>query len=86
MTVEPGKTYVVEAADTGGDLTANAIGSVGVYAPDGISPPTEANVDCTGGNGARPPAVDVASDGIRCVLRTAPPTARNSTSGRSMSR
>jgi hypothetical protein len=71
--VEPGKTYVVDAADTNGDLTANAIGTLSAFAPDGVSPPPEASVDCTAGNGPRPPAIDVASDGIRCVIRTAPP-------------
>jgi hypothetical protein len=75
MTVEPGKTYVVEVADVDGDLTANAIGAINVYAADGVSAPPEASVDCTSGNGRRPPAVDVASDGIRCVIRTALPTA-----------
>src|SRR5262249_44307395 len=29
--VEPGKTYVVEAADVRGDLTANAIGTLSVF-------------------------------------------------------
>jgi len=75
MTVEPGKTYVVEVAHVDGDLSANAIGTLNVYAVDATSPPPEANVDCTAANGPRPPAVDVASDGIRCVLRTALPTA-----------
>ncbi len=73
--VEPGKTYVVEAADVDGDVTANAIGTLDALAPDGVSAPPEASVDCTGGNGPRPPAVDVASDGIRCVIRTELPTA-----------
>ena len=75
LTVEPGKTYVIDAVDPSGDLSANAIGTLGVFAPDGISAPAEASVDCTAANGPRPPAVDVASDGIRCVLRTALPTA-----------
>ncbi len=74
-TVEPGKTYVIETADVDGDLTANAIGTLGIYDVDGTSGPPEASVDCTAANGPRPPAVDVASDGIRCVLRTALPTA-----------
>lgn len=73
--VEPGKTYVIETADVDGDLTANAIGTLGIYDVDGTSGPPEASVDCTAANGPRPPAVDVASDGIRCVLRTALPTA-----------
>ena len=72
--VEPGKTYVIEAADVSGDLAANAIGTLGIFDQDLVSPPPEANVDCTAVNGPRPPAVDVAKDGIRCVLRTAPPT------------
>ena len=75
MTVEPGKTYAIEAADVNGDLTANAIGSLNVYGPDTVSAPAEANADCTAANGPRPPAVEVASDGIRCVVRTALPTA-----------
>ena len=75
LMVEPGKTYVIDAVDPSGDLTANAIGTLNVFAGDGVSAPPEANVDCTGGNGPRPPAVDVASDGIRCVLRTGLPTA-----------
>ncbi len=69
--VEPGKTYVIEAADTDGDLVANAIGAMNLYDVDGVSPPPEANVDCS--SGPRPPAVDVNVDGIRCVLRTSPP-------------
>jgi hypothetical protein len=73
MTVEPGKTYVIDTVDPSGDLTANAIGTLNVFAGDGVSAPPEANVDCTAANGPRPPAVDVASDGIRCVLRTALP-------------
>ena len=72
--VEPGKTYVVEAVDPSSDLTANALGTLGVYALDGVSAPAEASVDCTSGIGPRPPAVDVASDGLRCVIRTAPPS------------
>ncbi len=75
LTVEPGKTYVIEAADTGGDLTANAIGTLGVYDIDSSSSPPEATVDCTAANGSRPPAVDVNSDGIRCIVRTALPAA-----------
>ena len=73
MTVEPGKTYVIDTVDPSGDLTTNAIGTLAVFAGDGASAPPEASVDCTAANGPRPPAVDVASDGIRCVLRTAPP-------------
>jgi hypothetical protein len=72
--VEPGKTYVVEAIDPSSHLTANALGTLGVYALDGVSAPAEASVDCTGGSGLRPPAVDVASDGLRCVIRTLPPS------------
>ena len=72
--VEPGKTYVIETADVDGDLAANAIGTLGLFDQDLVSPPPEANIDCTAVNGPRPPAVDVANDGIRCVLRTAPPT------------
>ncbi len=71
--VEPGKTYVVEAVDVDGDLAANAIGSLGVFDVNGTSAPPEASVSCTAGNGPRPPAVAVASDGIRCVIRTAVP-------------
>ena len=74
LVVEPGKTYVVEATDVSGDLAANAIGTLGLFDVDTASPPAEANVDCTAVNGPRPPAVDVNSDGIRCVLRTKPPT------------
>ena len=74
LTVEPGKTYVVEAADVDGDLTANAIGTLGVFAVDGVSAPPEATVDCTAANGPRPPAAAVAGDGIRCVVRTVPPS------------
>ena len=59
LTVEPGKTYVIEAVDPSGDLTANALGTLNVFAPDGMSAPPEASVDCTGANGPRPPAVDV---------------------------
>ncbi len=70
--VEPGKTYAIEVADVDGDLTANAIGTLNLYDVDGVSPPPEASVDCTAANGRRPPAVDVAGDGIRCILRTAP--------------
>jgi hypothetical protein len=73
LTVEPGKTYVVEAADVSGDLAANALGTLGVYAVDGVSAPPEATVDCTAANGPRPPAVEVAGDGLRCVIRTLPP-------------
>ena len=72
--VEPGKTYVVDVVDASGDLTANAIGTLGAYAVDGVSAPPEASVDCTGANGPRPPAVAVAGDGIRCMIRTFPPS------------
>ena len=75
MTVEPGKTYVIDAVDPTGDLTTDAIGTLGVYDVDSLSSPPEANVDCTAANGRRPPAVDVNSDGIRCIVRTALPTA-----------
>jgi hypothetical protein len=75
MTVEPGKTYVIETLDPAGDLTANAIGTLGIFGPNGLSAPPEANVDCASANGPRPPAVDVASDGLRCILRTFPPAA-----------
>ncbi len=72
MTIEPGKTYVVEALDTSGDLTANAVGTLSVLAEDGLSPP-EASVDCTSANAPRSPAVAVANDGLRCVIRAVPP-------------
>ncbi len=73
MTVEPGKTYVVDTVDVDGDLGANAVGTLGIYAVDGVLQPPETNVDCSSGNGQRPPAVDVASNGLRCVIRTFPP-------------
>ncbi len=60
--VEPGKTYVVDAADINSDLTANAIGAINVYAADGVSAPPEATVDCTSGNGrGRPPSTSPAT-------------------------
>ena len=67
--VEPGKTYVVEAADTDGDLAANAIGAMNLYDVDGVSPPPEANVNCS--SGPRPPAVDVnaTASAASCVHR-----------------
>ncbi len=73
LLVEPGKTYVIETSDVVGDATANAIGTLAVFAPDGVSAPAEANVDCSATAGPRPPAVDVNADGVRCVLRTALP-------------
>jgi hypothetical protein len=73
---EPGKTYAVEVVDPYGDLASNTIGSVGVYAADGMTtPPAETNVDCTAN--ARAPALVVASDGVRCVVRVFPPAVGN---------
>jgi len=73
--VEPGKTYAVEVVDPASDLAANTIGSVSLSNGSGSAPP-EANVDCT--LNTRAPALEVASDGIRCILRTFPPTPGNS--------
>jgi hypothetical protein len=75
LNVEPGKTYVIDTLDPGGDLAANAIGTLAVFGADGVSAPPEASVDCSGANGPRPPAIDVAGDGLRCIVRTVPPTA-----------
>ncbi len=75
LTVEPGKTYVVDTVDPSGDLVANAIGTLDVYGADGVTAPPEASVDCAGANAPRPPSLAVAGDGIRCVVRTAPPVA-----------
>ena len=50
MGVEPGKTYAIEVTDVDNDLSANAIGAVGLYDVDGVSPPPEASVNCAPGN------------------------------------
>ena len=68
MMVEPGKTYVIETSDGADDLASNAIGSVFLYGEDRYLGPPEASYNCASANSARPPAVDVAADGIRCVL------------------
>jgi hypothetical protein len=73
--VEPGKTYVVEVVDPYSDLVANTIGSVLAYDASGVAAPPEATVDCTANT--RAPALEVASDGKRCVVRTFPPTPGN---------
>lgn len=73
---EPGKTYVVEAVDTDDDTVVNDIGTLNVFAVDGTTtPPVETSVNCAA-NG-RAPALEVASDGKRCVVRTFPPTPGN---------
>ncbi len=85
LRVEPGRTYVIEAADVAGELMANAIGTLNIFAPDGSSAPPEASLDC--GNGPRPPAVDVYGDGLRwccgpdCRRRGCSRTSGLSTSG-----
>ncbi len=72
--VEPGKTYAVEVVDPASDLVANTIGSVTLSNGSG-SPPPEANVDCTANT--RAPALEVASDGIRCIVQTLTPAPGN---------
>jgi hypothetical protein len=73
---EPGKTYVVEAVDTDDDTVVNDIGTLNVFAADGTTtPPAETSVNCAA-NG-RAPALEVASDGKRCVVRTFPPATGN---------
>ena len=72
--VEPGKTYAVEVVDPASDLVANTIGSVALSNGGGGAPP-ETNSDCT--MNTRAPALQVASDGIRCVLQTLPPSVGN---------
>jgi YVTN family beta-propeller protein len=68
LTVEPGKTYVIEAADAGGDLGANAVGAIALFGEDRLSAPPDASYDCLAVHGPRPPALGVAGDGVRCVL------------------
>ncbi len=72
---EPGKTYAVEVVDPYSDLVSNTIGAVNVTDGSGVSAPSETNVDCTAN--ARAPALVVASDGIRCIVRTFPPAVGN---------
>ncbi len=72
---EPGKTYAVEVVDPYSDLASNTIGAVNVTDGSGVSAPAETNVDCTAN--ARAPALVVASDGIRCIVRVFPPTVGN---------
>ncbi len=80
---EPGKTYVVEAVDVTSDLAANTIGALNVYAADGATtPPPETNVDCAAST--RAPALEVAADGMRCIVRAYPPTAGNSQNKRGL--
>ena len=71
MMIEPGKTYSVDVLDTNGDLTQNAIGSVSIFNADGTSALLEASTGC--GVGTRAAAVDLNADGIRCLVRAAPP-------------
>ena len=74
--VEPGKSYVVEVVDPYADLASNTIGAIGVFDSNGITtPPPETNVDCTANQ--RAPALEVAADGKRCIVRAFPPTAGN---------
>jgi len=72
---EPGKTYVVEAVDPYSDLAANTIGLLTLYDASGVAAPPEASVDCTAN--LRAPALEVASDGKRCIVRTFPPSPGN---------
>ncbi len=70
---EPGKTYVVEAVDPS-DLVGTDRG-VFAYGASGVAAPPEASVDCTAN--LRAPALEVASDGKRCIVRTFPPSPGN---------
>jgi hypothetical protein len=80
---EPGKSYAVEAVDPYGDLAANTIGTLNVYAADGTTtPPVETNVDCTANQ--RAPALEVSSDGKRCLVRTFPPSPGNTQNKRAL--
>ena len=72
---EPGKTYVVEAVDPYSDLAANTIGLLTLYDASGVAAPPEASVDCTAN--LRAPALEVSSDGKRCIVRTFPPSPGN---------
>ena len=69
--VEQGKTYTVEAIDSAGDLTANALG-LGIFVSDGTSVPAELDVHC-GNRDSAAPALQVEGlglDGARCIVRT----------------
>ena len=69
--VEPGKTYAVEVVDPASDLVANTIGCV--TASDGaVGRRRRRSSDRT--LNLRAPALQVASDGMRCILRTFPPS------------
>ncbi len=72
---EPGKTYAVEVVDPNSDLAANTIGTLNANDASGVSAPSETNVDCTANT--RAPALEVASDGKRCIVRTFPPAPGN---------
>lgn len=69
---EAGKTYTVEVLNPYGDLSFNAIGTVGIFNGDGTTAPTEASVNCAMSTVA--PSLEVSSDGIRCVIRMFVPT------------
>ena len=73
--VEPGKSYVVEVVDPYGDLASNTIGAVAITDASGVAAPPEATVDCTANQ--RAPALEVAADGKRCVVRAFPPSIGN---------
>ena len=76
--VEPGKSYVVEVVDPYGDLASNTIGAVAITDASGVAAPPESTIDCTANQ--RAPALEVAADGKRCVVRAFPPaigTAQN---------
>jgi hypothetical protein len=66
FTIEPGKTYVVEAFDPYTDYANGSVAGLGIYDLDGTtSPPPETNVDC--GQSLQTPALD--NFGARCVIR-----------------
>ncbi len=77
---EPGKTYAVEVVDPYSDIGSSAIGSVDIFDSSGASPPPESDHDCT--MNARAPALAVASNGIRCIVRTFMPNTGNTVNKR----
>ena len=82
---EPGKTYVVEAVDPDSDLVSNTVGALHVYAANGTTtPPAETNVDCTASTRAPAMELPVAVSGMRCVVRTFPPSPGNTQNKRGL--
>ncbi len=71
--VEAGRSYVVEAVDSNGDLSADAVGAISITDATGLAVPIDTVADCTLTLRDQAPGLSPTNNGRRCSVHVAAP-------------